>query len=120
MNQTELMNIKITEAKKSNQWVDLEVHNKYLGKTSIHMNCLLKDAIEVIEKGWSDNVSESVDSERLKRTGVEMPEGGDIPDDANFILLDWIRGLDYGNDSCKVTPSQIEEYSYYKYGKQIG
>ena len=56
MNQTELMNIKITEAKKSNQWVDLEVHNKYLGKTSIHMNCRLKDAIEVIEKGWSDKV----------------------------------------------------------------
>lgn len=83
------------------------------------MNCRLKDAIEVIEKGWSDNNLESVESERLNRTGVEMPEGGDLPKDADFILWDWIRGLDSGNDLCKVTVSQIEKYSYFSYGKQV-
>jgi hypothetical protein len=119
MNQTQLMNMKISNAVKSNEWIELEIHNKYAGKTRIRMNCQLKDAMSVIEKGWSDMDSQRVDEKRLERTGVEMPEGGDIPEEADFILSDWIKGLSLGDDSIKVTPSEIKKYSSYNYGKQI-
>lgn len=118
MSQQTIMNMTITHAKKSTEWVELEIHSRIHGKTRLRQVSELKDIIDIISAGWSSLDSDMVDAERLKRTGIELPESGAPSKDADYILNDWVNGLNFGDDKITITPTSSKKFTCFIHGKQ--
>ena len=119
MNQRNIMNMTITDAKKSARWVELDIHNRRFGKTGLRQVSQLKDIIDIISAGWSDLDSDWVDAERLERTGIELPESGLLSPEADYILSDWINVLNLGDNKITITPTKSRKFICFIHGKQV-